>query len=125
MYYDDTEAEHLADIADYDFFEPYDDWEKAMYLDAKAATFSKRDVGKWVVIQNSRRNRSVMPTMYLADRRITKRFWWSPDAGYAMIFDKQSAAEYQAKRYKYNKARVKQITPGMANREYFESEYEN
>lgn len=31
----DTEAGHLAEICDYDFEEePYEDWEKKLYLDA-------------------------------------------------------------------------------------------
>lgn len=123
-----TEAEHLAEINDFDFdddFEPYSQEEKRFYVQARGRCFSKEDVGKYVVVQNSRRNKRVMPTMYLVDRAKTKHMWWSPASSFAMVFDKQSAAEYQAKRYRYNKARVKQITLAMANREYFEREYED
>lgn len=136
-----SEAEHLSDLEDqgyspyydydpYDYwgegrryFEPYDDWDKAQYIAAKTNTFSKSDVGKWVIIQNSRRNKRIMPFMYLVDRSHTKRWWWSPDPLYAMIFDKRSAAEYQAKKYKYNKARVIKITASMADQISFEIEY--
>ena len=98
-----TEAEHLAEICDYDFEEePYEDWEKKLYLDAKARCFSESDIGKFVVIQNSRRKKNIMPTMFLVDRHKTKRMWWSPSSFLAMVFEKESAAKYQAKRYKYN-----------------------
>lgn len=119
-----TEAEHLADIEDYDFEEAYDDWEKKLYLDAKACCFSESDIGKFVIIQNSRRKKNIMPTMFLVDRHKTKRMWWSPSSFLAMVFDKESAAKYQAKRYKYNNARVKKITPAMCNIEYFEDNYD-
>ena len=119
-----TEAEHLADIDDYDLEEPYEDWEKKLYLDAKARCFSENDIGKFVIIQNSRRNKNIMPTMFLVDRHKTKRMWWSPSSFLAMIFEKESAAKYQAKRYKYNNARVMKITPAMCNVEYFIDNYD-
>ena len=119
-----TEAEHLADINDYDFEEAYEDCEKKLYLDAKARCFSKSDIGKFVIIQDSRRKKNIMPTMFLVDRHKTKRMWWSPSSFLAMVFDKESAAEYQARRYKYNNARVKKITPTMCNIKYFESVYQ-
>lgn len=123
---DSSEAEHLAEICDYDFndYEPYSALEKQFYLKARSHCFSKEDIGKYVIVQNSRRNRNVMPTMYLVDRAKTKRMWWSPASIYAMVFESKSAAEYQAKRYKYNKARVKQITPQMADMEYYENNYD-
>lgn len=120
-----TEAECLADIYDYDFEEePYEDWEKELYLNAKARCFSKSDIGKFVVIQNSRRKKNIMPTMYLVDRHKTKYMWWSPSSSLAMVFEKEFAAKYQAKRYKYNNARVKKITPAMCNIEYFVDNYD-
>lgn len=138
-----TEAEHLADIEDYDFeeayedwercytfnakarcfSEPYDDWEKKLYLDAKARCFSESDIGKFVIIQDSRRKKSIMPTMFLVDRHKTKRMWWSPSSFLAMVFNKESAAKYQAKKYKYNNARAKKITPAMCNVKYFIDNY--
>ena len=119
-----TEAEHLADIDDYDFSEPYEDWERSYTFDAKARCFSESDIGKFVIIQNSRRKKNIMPTMFLVDRHKTKRMWWSPSSFLAMVFDKESAAKYQAKRYKYNNARVKKITPAMCNIEYFIDNYD-
>ena len=101
-----TEAEHLSEICDYDFEEqPYEDWEKELYLNAKGHCFSHSDIGKFVVIQDSRRKKNIMPTMFLVDRHKTKRMWWSPSSFLAMVFDKESAAKYQAKKYKYNNAR--------------------
>lgn len=119
-----TEAEHLADIDDYDLEEPYEDWERSYTFDAKARYFSESDIGKFVIIQNSRRKKNIMPTMFLVDRHKTKRMWWSPSSFLAMVFDKESAAKYQAKRYKYNNARVKKITPAMCNFEYFIDNYD-
>lgn len=70
MLTDSSEAEHLAEICDYDFndYEPYSALEKQFYLKARSHCFSKADIGKYVIVQNSRRNRNVMPTMYLVDR---------------------------------------------------------
>ena len=120
-----SEAEALSDI--YDgceiYSEPYTNEDKAEYVQAKGRCFSKSEIGKYIVVQNSRRNKKVMPTMYLVDRNITKRMWWSPSAFLAMVFEKKSAAEIQAKKYKYNNVRVKQITPAMADRKYFEDTY--
>ena len=139
-----TEAEHLADIDDYDleesyedwersytfdakgrcFSEPYEDWEKKLYLDAKGRCFSENDIGKFVIIQNSRRKKDIMPTMFLVDRHKTKCMWWSPSSFLAMVFEKESAAKYQAKKYKYNNARVMKITSAMCNVEYFIDNYD-
>lgn len=59
-----TEAEHLSEICDYDFEnQPYEDWEKELYLNAKGRCFSHSDIGKFVVIQNSRRKKNIMPTI--------------------------------------------------------------
>ena len=124
MWDEGTEAEHLSEIDGYFGEEPYEDWEKKLYLDAKAHCFSKNDIGKFVVIQNSRRKRNIMPIMYLVDRHRTKRMWWSPSAFFAMVFEKESAAKFQAKRYKYNNARVKKITLAMCNIQYFEDNYD-
>lgn len=123
--YYDTEAAHLSEIYDgaEDFFEPLTIQDRADYVAAKGRCFKKEDIGKYVIVQNSRRNKKVMPTMYLVDRKITKRMWWSPASYYAMIFEKKSAAEYQAKRYKFNDARVKEIKPYMADIEWFSEMY--
>lgn len=121
----DTEAGHLSEI--YDgceiHSELYSSSERRDYVDAKGRCFKKEDIGKYVVIQNSRRNKYVMPKMFLVDRKITKRFWWSPDSYYAMVFEKKDAAEFQAKRYKYNNVRVKQITKDMADIKWFNEVY--
>lgn len=107
------------------YSEPYTKEDRADYISAKGRRFKKDDVGKYVVIQNSRSNKHVMPTMYLVNRKITKDWWWSPDSKYAMIFDKKSSAEYQANRYKYNKARAIEIRPWMADEKRFNKWYDD
>lgn len=81
-----TEAEHLADIDDYDLEESYEDWERSYTFDAKGRCFSENDIGKFVIIQNSRRKKDIMPTMFLVDRHKTKCMWWSPSSFLAMVF---------------------------------------
>ena len=128
MYDYGTEAEHLSEIYDdVQVFEDerYTDFEKRMYIKAKGQCFKKSDVGKYVVAQTPRRNKAVMSVLYLVDRNKTKQFWWSHDSFYAMVFEKESAAQIQAKKYKYNKARVKKITENMANLDYFLNEYDS
>lgn len=121
-----TEAEALSYIYDDgEYFEPYSAEDRSDYVNAKAHAFSPRNIGKFVVVQNARRNRKVVQFLYLANRNITKRMWWTPSAFLAMIFDKKEAAEFQAKRYKFNKARTKEITKDMAQRHQFEIEYES
>lgn len=128
MFNDDycTEAEALNERYDGGFdydFEPYSTAEKADFIRAKNYRFLKRDVGKFVVAQTPRKNKSVVKLLYLVDRSRTKAFWWSHDALFAMVFEKKEAAEFQAKRYKYNKARVIEVKPWMADLEGFEQEY--
>ena len=89
-----SEAEALSEI--YDGFEsdfkPYSKSDRRDYVDAKSSTFPTSKVGKWVITQNPRRNKGVVNILYLVDRNLTKRFWWSPDSFYAMIFENESAA---------------------------------
>ena len=125
-----SEAEALADIYDdysswEDDFIPYSTPEKRAYCKAKSQCFSKSDIGKFVVVQTPRKNTKVVTTLYLVDRTKTKRYWWSHASRWAMVFEKKSAAEFQAKKYKYNNAKVKEITSAMCNVEYFEEEYED
>ena len=125
--FSDTEACYQSEAYDGvgGYYEPLTISDRADYISAKGRRFRKNDVGKYVVIQNSRRNRKVMPTMYLVDRTITKSWWWSPDSKYAMVFDKKSSAEYQAKRYRFNKARAVEIKPWMADEEHFNLWYDD
>lgn len=107
----DTEAEHLTEIydgAEYDAFEPYSRLEKREYIREKAR-FNKADVGKYVIVQKTRKNKDVVEKLYLVDRSKTTRFWWSHDAFYAMKFESKDAAIQQAEKYRYNKVRVVQI----------------
>ena len=117
-----SEAEALSEI--YDGIEPHSRSDRRDYVDAKSRTFRKADVDKWVVVQKPRRKRGVVSILYLVDRKKTKRFWWSPDSSYAMVFEKESAARIQAAKYRFNKASVKQITPDMADKEWFSLCYE-
>lgn len=123
---DYSEAEALSEI--YDdcevYFEPYSTSERQDYVNAKSRTFKKSDIGKWVVTQQPRRKKNVVSILFLVDRNLTKRFWWSPDSSYAMVFEKESVAKIQASKYRFNKASVKQITSSMAEREWFSYCYE-
>lgn len=126
--YDDTEAAHLSEIYDdygYDVKEPLSREKRADYVEAKSRCFQKSDIGKYVVVQTPRKNKGVVRRLYLVDRKVTKSCWWSPSAFLAMVFEKESAATIQAKKYKYNKARVMQITKSMADISSFLEEYEN
>ncbi len=114
----DTEACHLSEIYDgadgyYDDFEPYSTAEKRAYIAAKERRFKKEDIGKFVVVQTPRKRNKVVKCLYLVDRSKTKRFWWSHDAIYAMVFNDKTAAEFQANKYKYNNAEVVEITNTM------------
>lgn len=123
----ETEAEHLSEIYDdceCGYFEPYSRAERADYIRAKNNRFAESCIGKFVVAQTPRKNKGVIKLLYLVDRNLTKRFWWSHDAIFAMVFDKREAAEIQARKYRYNKARVMEIKPYMANMKEFEQEYE-
>lgn len=119
-----SEAEALSEIYDdnVSVFEPHTKSERRAYVDAKSRAFKKCDIGKFVVVQKPR-YRGVVTNLYLVDRNITKRFWWSPSAYYAMVFDKESAAKIQATKYRHNNVRVKKITPNMARRNFFISKY--
>ena len=121
-----SEAEALSEIYDgfEGGFEPYSKSDRRDYVDAKSRTFKKSDVGKFVVIQKPQRKRGVVSVLYLVDRRLTKRFWWSIDSFYAMVFENESAARIQASKYRYNKASVRQITSSMADKEWFTQSYE-
>jgi hypothetical protein len=121
----DTEAcqqSAVYDGAEY-YAESYTIEDRKDYIDAKGRCFKKEDIGKYVIVQNSRHNKKVMPIMYLVDRRITKRWWWSPDSHYAMIFDDKSSAERMLSKYKYNKVRYIKIQSWRAEQEWFNKCY--
>ena len=115
--YDETEAAHLAEIYDDDCygFGPYSTDERRYYIAEKELRFKKRDIGKFVVVQTARRNKRVMCRLYLVNRNITRRFWWSHDAQYAMVFNYKTTAEFQAKKYKYNNVKVVEIKEWMTS----------
>lgn len=116
-----SEAEALSEI--YDGFEgnfgPYSKSDRCDYVDAKSRTFKKSDIGKWVVTQKPRYKKGIVSILYLADRNLTKRFWWTSDSSYAMVFEKESDARIQAAKYRFNKTSVKQITSSMADKDWF------
>lgn len=114
----DTEAAHLAECYDGDeaYFEKYSTEDKRDYIAEKERRFKKRDIGKFVVVQTARRNRKVMCRLYLVNRNITRRFWWSHDAQYAMVLNEKTAAEFQAKKYKYNNVKVVEIKEWMTSK---------
>ena len=110
-----SEAEALSDIEDTwgfddDDFNIYTDKEKKEYIEFKAKRFKSSDINYYVIIQNPRINKRIIKHLYLVNRNITRAFWWSFDAKYAMIFKNKKAATNQAKKYKYNKVRVIKIS---------------
>lgn len=126
-----SEAEALSEIYDdaevsfKDDFKTYSKNERRDYIDAKSKTFKESDIGKWVVTQKPKYKKGIVSILYLVNRNLTKRFWWSPDSSYAMVFEKESAAKIQAAKYRFNKANVRRITLGMANKRWFSLRYEN
>lgn len=119
---DCTEAEALEEQGGFGYFPRedyrYDVYDRAEYVDKKFHAFSPKSIGKWCVVQKPKRKRNTISRLFLVDRNRTKRWWWSPDAFYAMVFDNESAARFQIRRYKYNKPKIMQITPAMT--EYYE-----
>lgn len=57
----------------------------------------------YYVITESRRNDM---TLFLVDRTLTKRQWWTTEEHLAMRFNKKSAAEYSAKNLTFNTPEV-------------------
>lgn len=121
-----SEAEALSEIYDdpEGNFEPYSKSDRRDYVDAKSRRFKKSDIGKWVVIQRPKRKKGVVRILYLVDRNLTKRFWWSPDSFYALVFKNEDAARLQAAKYRFNEATARQITPDLADQEWFSSCYD-
>lgn len=117
--YDDfvTEADALGEMYDglyrepwenYEPFEPYSDAEKRAYI-RRQGVFSQIHKGKFVVVRTPDTNKRIVTRLYLVDRSITKRFWWSPYSIFAMIFNNKEEAERTANRYKYGNVKVFEI----------------
>lgn len=125
MWDDCTEAEAMQDMyVAYEAYYSNQSWGKRKeltplvkkaYVTEIINGFNPKNIGKWVVVTSPRKKKATVSKLYLVDRTSNKhtQWWWSPDALFAMVFNKQSAAEYQAKRYKYNNPRVIQITEKM------------
>ena len=118
-FYDyDSEASHLAEIEDEDYLCEINSYilnfgkPQVTKIKKKNHLFTKDDLGKFVITQTPRRY-SDFRNLYLVDRNKTKDFWWSPNSKFAMKFIKKSCAEFQAKKYKYNNAKVVKITKKM------------
>ncbi len=120
-----SEAEALSDIYDgEEITEPLSQEDKRDYVLAKSHCFKKSDIGKYVIVQKPRKKKRVINNLYLVNRKLTKKMWWSPSSFLAMVFESPLEAVTQAKKYKYNSVRVKKITPEMADIDFFESEYD-
>lgn len=114
IYDSDSEASHLAEIEDEDYLCKINDYTlnfKQSKIKRKNYLFTKDDLGKFVIIQNSKYNS--FENLYLVDRNKTKDFWWSFNTTFAMKFIKESSAKFQAKKYKYNNVKVIEITKEM------------
>ena len=83
--------------------------EKYEYLRKRMFNFSYSDKGKFVIVQKPRKKKSLVTRLYLVDRNITKDFWWSCDAQYAMKFNSKDAAEQALSKLKYNNPKIIEI----------------
>lgn len=78
------------------------------YLRKKSFNFSPSDKGKFVIMQKPRK-RGLVTRLYLVNRNITKDFWWSNDAQYAMKFDSKNDAKQALSKLKYNNPEIIRI----------------
>lgn len=78
------------------------------YLRKKSFNFSPSDKGKFVIVQKPRK-RGLVTRLYLVNRNITKNFWWSNDAQYAMKFDSKDDAKQALSKLKYNNPEIIRI----------------
>lgn len=78
------------------------------YLKKKSFNFSSFDKGKFVIVQKPRK-RGLVTRLYLVNRNITKDFWWSNDAQYAMKFDSKDNAKQVLSKLKYNNPEIIKI----------------
>ena len=78
------------------------------YLRKKSFNFSPSDKGKFVIMQKPRK-RGLVTRLYLVNRNITKDFWWSNDAQYAMKFDSKDDAKQALSKLKYNNPEIIRI----------------
>lgn len=78
------------------------------YLKKKSFNFSPSDKGKFVIMQKPRK-RGLVTRLYLVNRNITKDFWWSNDAQYAMKFDSKNDAKQALSKLKYNNPEIIRI----------------
>jgi len=82
-------------------------------IKAKSRRFKKEDLGKYVIVQDPCLDKDLIDWLFLVDRRKTKKMWWSHDAGFAIVFQKKSAAELQVRKYKYNNVKVVKVQKSM------------
>ena len=78
------------------------------YLKKKSFNFSSSDKGKFVIVQKPRK-RGLVTRLYLVNRNITKDFWWSHDAQYAMKFNSKDDAKQALSKLKYNNPEIIKI----------------
>jgi len=82
--------------------------QKKAYLDNKSK-FSKDLNGKYVIIQDPKRQKSIIKYLFLVDRNKTKQWWWTTNSIFAKIFSTIEEAQAQLNNYKYNNVRIMQI----------------
>jgi hypothetical protein len=88
--------------------------DKRKYIYKRSHSFKLGDMGKWVIFVYPKKKANTIERLFLVDRNKTKKWWWSPAASYAMIFDTKEMANLQANKYKYNRPTVIQISAEMA-----------
>lgn len=78
------------------------------YLKKKSFNFSSSDKDKFVIVQKPRK-RGLITRLYLVNRNITKNFWWSHDAQYAIKFNSKDDAKQALSKLKYNNPEIIRI----------------
>jgi len=73
----------------------------------------------WVIVTKGINEK----TLFLIDRKATKRKWWSERLDQAMIFRKESAAIIQAKKLRYRNPEVISLLEAKRIAENQESKY--
>jgi hypothetical protein len=86
-------------------------------LEKLSKAFPGSCVGKYVVARDPDKNKSLVPVLYLVDRRKTTQWWWSCNAKYAYVIPEEERAKELAARYRGTNVRVVKITEDMVVKE--------
>lgn len=80
-------------------------------MDRLVNSFPEEYLGRYVLTMKSRSDR--LPVLYLVDRHVCDKCWWSPDASLAYVIVDPKHAEDLLKTYNKGDVTVKEITRDM------------